>query len=214
MKSAKKQELKSELHSIWNILLLTIQCYEYSYYLYYPKRIKEKEYITNSFFFDFTRHIYWRVTIIELSKLIVDNKETQKYNIHHFLNKLKKNGHFGKLGFEIRKIDEWETLFNKNSEVIKEIESLRNKIYSHTDRNIASLIDDSIITFEKVETIINIIGNIITKIGSDLLNEHIVIKPLNVVREKFSLINILVDEKEKRTNKIVKDFIESANKNK
>ena len=84
MKIDKKEELKSELTSIWKILQFTLQCYEYSFYLYSLKTASEIEYIEKSMFFDFTRHIHWRTTIVELAKLVTDNKDTQKFSKKKF----------------------------------------------------------------------------------------------------------------------------------
>lgn len=213
-KKMSKEELKSELNSTWEILQLALQCYEYSSYLYSPKSVSESEYIGKSMFFDFTRHIHWRTTIIELAKLLTDNKSTQKFNVFHLLNKLKKDGKYGKLGLENNKIEKWESLLKDNKEVISEIETLRNRIYSHTDRNIEEYVNKSGLNFEKISEIIAVIGIIIKDIYSDLFDTQIEIEPVSFVGENFRIINVLVEENEERKRNIVSEYIEKANKNK
>jgi hypothetical protein len=214
IKMSKEEELKSELNSIWKILQLAIQCYEYSSYLYSPKSESESEYIRNSMFFDFTRHIHWRTTVIELAKLVTNNKKNQKFNIFHLLNKLKNDGYFGKLGLDKNEIEKWENLLKNNHETAEEIKTLRNKIYSHTDRNKEKYVKSSKLTFEKISETTNIIGIIIKGIYSDILDTHIDIKPLNSIGENFRIINILAEENEERKLNIINNYIENANKNK
>ncbi|NEW79924.1 MAG: hypothetical protein GZ086_10980 [Gelidibacter sp.] len=205
-------ELKSELNSIWKILTMAMQCYEFSSYLYSPSTESENDYANKSFFIDFTRHIYWRNLVIELSKLITDSN-SQSFNVFKFLRKLKNNGYFGKLGFDNKKIENWENLLAENEKTINELIILRNKIYSHTDRDKENY-SNSEITFTEIKLLIELLKNIIKSIFTDLLDTHAEIKPLRSVDKNFRVLKILANEKDKRIKKITNDFIENSNKKK
>jgi hypothetical protein len=205
-------ELKSELNSIWKILTMAMQCYEYSSYLYSPQTESEIDYANKSFFIDFTRHIYWRNLIIELAKLITDS-DNQKFNIFKFLRKLKKSGTFGKLELGNDKIENWLVILNDSKKTTEEIINLRNKIYSHTDRD-KEKYSNSELSFKEVELLIYLLKTIIKNIFKDLLDTHAEIKPLRTTKDKFKVLTILAKEKEDRVNKRVDDIIENANKNK
>ncbi|REE78717.1 hypothetical protein BX611_3027, partial [Lutibacter oceani] len=202
-------ELKKELNSIWNILTMALQCYEYSSYLYSPRTESEQNFANKSFFVDFTRHIYWRNLIIELAKLTTDSNN-QSFNIFKFLRKLKKNQYFGELGLDDNKIENWEILLDKKEKTIVEIINLRNKIYSHTDRD-KEQYSNSDLTFNEIKELLDLLKSIIKTVFSDLLDTHAEIRPLHSINDKFKILSILAKEKEERINKIVNGFIENSN---
>ena len=114
----RREQLKDDLNKITNSIITFLQSFEFCYYLNYPKtdnQLDEKhlKYITNSGFFSFSRYALWRVTILELHKLTNDNKETDKYNLHHLLRKLKKGGVYQSLKIDESKINEWDTELKK-----------------------------------------------------------------------------------------------------
>ena len=207
-----KGELKKEIDSISIILTTCIQSFDYCFYLHSPKKESESDYIENSFFFRFTRHTFWRLTIIELAKLTSHSK-SQHFRIFKLLNKLKKGGNYGKLGFDQQRIIEWEQEFEKNNHILVEIENLRNKIYSHTDPNKNEYINSEI-TLEEIRKIQNIIKRIIIEISKELLNTHLVVKSLMNVDENFKIVEILAENKETKKKKRISEFIEKANKGK
>lgn len=188
---------------------MALQCYEYSSYLYSPRTEKENDYAYNSFFIDFTRHIYWRNLIIELAKLITDS-DNQSFNIFKFLRKLEKVGDFGKLGMANNKIKNWRSLLGNNEKTIKEIINLRNKIYSHTDRDKATY-SNSDLTFNEIKKLLDLLKSIIKSVFSDLLDTHAEIRPIHTANEIFKILTILANEKEERINKMVNGFIENSN---
>jgi hypothetical protein len=207
-----KRELKKERDSILIILTTCIQSFDYCFYLSSQKKETESDYIENSFFFKFTRHTFWRLTIIELAKLTSHSKN-QHFRVFKLLNKLKKQGEYGKLGFDQQRIIEWEQEFEKNNHILVEIENLRNKIYSHTDSNKNEYLNSEI-TLEEIRKIQNIIKRIIIEISKELLDTHLEIKSLENVEENFKIVEILAENKEAKKKKIISDFIEKANKGK
>jgi len=131
----KEEEIKNEIWNIWQISLFAKECFSYSQYLHNPKTKVELEYIRGSKDFQFFRHILWRNTVIELAKLFTDKKDRDRFNIFHFLKKLKVGGQFGKMGIPETQITNWENQIATNSEAINMILTLRDKVYAHTDAN-------------------------------------------------------------------------------
>lgn len=129
----KKDEIKQEIWGIWEILILARECFEYSNYLYNPDTKEEKEYLTYSEDFDFIRHILWRMTIIELSKLFSGSRKRDRFEIKTFIAKLKKSGQFSEAGISEATINKWETELLDSNKTVKNILTLRDKIYAHSD---------------------------------------------------------------------------------
>lgn len=207
-----KEELEKEIDSISMILTTCIQSFDYCFYLHSPKKEIESKYIENSFFFRFTRHTFWRLTIIELAKL-TSNSRYQHFRIINLLQKLKKGGYYGKLGFNQQRIIEWEEELSRNKDILKKIETLRNKVYSHTDPNKNEYINSEI-TFNEIKRILNIIKGIIIEISKELLNTHFIIESLMNVGKNFKIVEKLTENEEARKKKLISDFIVTANKGK
>jgi hypothetical protein len=206
-------KLKQDLDSISLILTIVLQSYEYSKYLYKPNSEEELKFANNSPFFRFTRHTHWRNLVIELAKIISDNTN-QSFNIFKLLRKLEKSGDFREFKYSNEKIENWRKELTKHDKTIKEIEVLRNKIYSHTDRNKKEFIENSEIDFQKTENLINLIILIIKDIYAELLDTHAEIRPLNYTENDFNILRILSNERKQRNENRVKKFISEANKNK
>ncbi len=196
----KKEQLKSDLEKITKSILTFLQSFEFCYYLNYPKsdnHLDEKhlKYITNSGFFSFSRYALWRVTILELHKLTNDNKETDKYNLHHLLKKLNKGGIYQSLKIGESKINEWETELDKQKESINQVGKLRFKLYAHTDGNYKNVIDNSELTLKATEELINVIVKIIFEIYLIVFDTHFDLKPMH---ERVTLHRIIEDILTKR----------------
>src|SRR5687767_3765997 len=104
----KQQELRNEIWRIWEIEIVAKQCFQYSFYLHKPETKEETKYLQNQRDFGFIRHILWRMTIIELSKLFSSSSKRDRFNVNHFLSKLKRGGQFGDMGISQATIDKWE----------------------------------------------------------------------------------------------------------
>ena len=110
---------------------------------------KEKDdvlhYIKNmDTFFAYTRVIYWRVTVLELSKLFLGR---EKFSLHKILNKLDISGEYRSLKFDAKRIHTWKTELEALRPLINNLQNQRDNIYAHEDdpedaiRNEASLHD-------------------------------------------------------------------------
>jgi len=201
----RKEEIKEEIWQIWQILLIAKECHLYSFYLHKPDTKEELDYLEKSRDFHFIRHVMWRMTVIELSKLFRESSTNDRFNIFHFISKLKKGGHFGKLGISEIKITEWESTISDNSQTISEILMLRDKLYSHTAPN-KERYSKSDVTFEKAEELIKIVESVIQEIYSSVFDSHASIETINFNRKRFKIIEILAEEKNKRIAALLDGF--------
>lgn len=201
----KKEEIKDEIWEIWQILLLAKECYSYSFYLHKPDTREELQYLNHSRDFQFIRHVMWKMAVIELSKLFKNSAKSDRYNIVHFINKLKRNGYFGKLGISESKIDEWEKLINKNDETISKILNLRDKVYSHTDTN-KEKHSKTDLSFEKTEKLLKIIEAVIQEIYDTVFDSHALMETVFFERKNFKIIEILAEESDKITRNLLEEY--------
>ncbi|PQJ73608.1 AbiU2 domain-containing protein [Polaribacter butkevichii] len=213
----KKEQLKKDLDKITKSIVTFLQSFEFCYYLNYPKTDnildeKQLKYINNSGFFSFTRYALWRVTIIELHKLTNNNKETDKYNLHHLIRKLKKGGIYQSLKIDESKISEWETELKKQNKSIEQVSSLRFKLYAHTDNNYENVINNSELTLKKTEELINVLVKIVFEIYLIVFDTHFEFKPIHEKKTIRKIIDDILTKRESDKNKAVEKFIESANK--
>ena len=193
----KIEEIKNEIWRIWEILVLAKECFHYSYYLHKPDTIKELEYINQSTDLDFIRHILWRTTVIELSKLLSYSEKRDRFNINHFIRKLEKDGHFGDLGINQATIYKWKNEIEGRQVIINILLKYRDKVYAHSDPNKDeySKLD---ITFKQIEQLIDFVENIIREIYGTVLNAHIDTETVIFRRQRFDLVKILADEQERK----------------
>lgn len=95
MKARKMEELRNEIRQINEILLTAQSSFRITKYLLLPDLPSATEFINQSVYFQYSLRMNWRLTVIELSKLLATNKDRDRYNLHHFTKKLKKDGQFG-----------------------------------------------------------------------------------------------------------------------
>ncbi|WP_422860972.1 hypothetical protein ACOKFD_09390 [Flagellimonas sp. S174] len=192
-----KTEIKENILAIWKISILSKKCLKYSYYLHKPDSPEELDYLNNSRDFEFVRHIMWRNAVIELSKLVSGSSKRDKYNIFHFIKKLKKDQYFGGFGIAEEKIKDWENRLEENRETINIVLSLRDKVYGHTD-NKKSKENLDTPTFEKTEKLLQIIDNVIQEIYLTVFDSHADIESSHIYENLSGIIKILAAEKKSR----------------
>lgn len=212
----KKEQLKSELEKVTKSLVTLLQSFEYCYYLNYPKNDihldqKHLKYISSSGFFSFTRYALWRVTIMELNKLLNDNKKTEKYNIHLILRKLKEGGTYQSIGIDNSKILEWETELKNQTESITQVYNLRIKLYAHTDYDYKNIIENSELTLKSTEELINTLVKIVFEIYQTAFNIHFQFKPIHEKKTLRKIITDILSKRESDKQKGVENFIKNAN---
>lgn len=188
----KKEEIRNEITKIWLILVNAKECFHYSFYLHKPSTLEEQDYLDESVDFIFIRGILWKMAITELSKLF-SSKNSDRYNIMHFIGKCKKDGHFKNQGIDDTTIKEWISEIEKNEEIINEVVTLRDKAYSHTDSNHNEY--NIKITFEHTEKLINIAEKVITDIFYKVLNSKVHFDNGRFKKDNFDIIKILAEKK-------------------
>lgn len=196
----KKAELKKTIGNIWEIVTVLKDCFEYAQYLHLPETEDESDYLNKSRDFKFMRHILWRMTIIDLSKLYSKSKKRDKFNLICFVNNLKRNQYFGQIGISNVIIEEWENRIIDNQKVIETILLLRDKFYAHKDSKIDNL-KSLEISFQEIETLIILAEEIIKEIYSAAFNSHAEMRSIFFKRERFNVIKILAEEKNIRMKK-------------
>lgn len=198
---SKKEEIKENILAIWKIAIVARKCYQYSYYLHKPDTSEELEYLNHSGEFQFIRHILWRNTVIELSKLFNSSPKRDKYNVFHFINKLKSNQYFGGFGISKEKINYWEDRLTKNEDLINKILLLRDKVYSHTDGEYAKRNLDTP-TFAETEELLKIVEDVIREIYYSIFDAEAVVDTSFVKKGPSNIIKILSAEKKSRIENI------------
>lgn len=195
----KKEKLKKNIRSIWEILTISKECFEYAFYFHKPETDDESEYLNKSRDFKFIRHILWRMTIIELSKLFRNSKNSDRHNLNHFINQLKRNQYFGDIGVLEEKIQNWEKVLQDNQKLITNILTLRDNVYAHTD---PKKVDFKLIniSFQEIEILINLSEEIIKEIYSVAFDSDVRFRAIYFNKDRFDLIKILAEEKKNRRN--------------
>ena len=206
---SKKEELKENMLSIWKILNNCKESFLFCKYLYVPETQNEKEYIENSRYFKYIRHILWRNSVIELSKLFSTSRNRDKYNISHFIKKLKPQGHFKVFKIDLNKIYDWESIFATNNLVIENLLILRDKVYAHTDVISAN---ESLngLTIQEMEILINLVEDIIREIYRGTFNGDPNFRTPIFGRGSFKIINNLIEHRQFKT----KELYDMLNRNK
>lgn len=192
------RDLKSDIWTIWKILLTCKENYLFSKYLHKPDTDEELKYLSNSRHFKFFRHSLWRLCIIELHKLL-SKSDKDFYNLWTFIKNLETN-HYAGHNVPEDTIREWRTLLLSRKVTTKKIMLLRNKVYAHTDRENESLNID--ITFEEVYELIILAEKVIRGIYINSFESDILTETPIFERGRFDIIKILAKEKEDRINAI------------
>jgi hypothetical protein len=132
----------------------------------------------------------WRNTVIELSKLFNSSPKRDKYNIFHFIKKLRKDQYYGGLGVDQKKVDGWENRLEENRETINSIILLRDRVYGHTDNENAKKGLDTP-TFEETQRLLEIVENVIYEIYSTVFDSHALIESPTVTENPSKIIKYL-----------------------
>ncbi len=142
------------------------------------------------------------MTVIELSKLFSSSSKRDRYNLNHFISKLKKDGHFGDMGISLSSIDKWELALRDNKNHIDNILTLRDKIYAHTDPNKDDYkaID---LSFQDVEVLIKIVEDLIKEVYLVVFDAGTDMSTPTFDRSRFDMIRILSSEKRKKLEEIL-----------
>lgn len=204
MKEEKKAELKKETWELAEILFLAQESLKIVEYLIKDEADDDKVYSKRmNTFFVYSRSIYWRVIVIELSKLLTE-KSSEQYNIYKFISKLKQHGHYGDALISVSEIEVWEKILADNKDSISNLILQRNKVYAHTDRNSKEI--PNTVTITKTKELIEIIQKIIREVYFTVFESSFMIdSPVNAPVDNLKwVIGALAKEKKERESPLRK----------
>jgi hypothetical protein len=204
LKMDREKELRAETWAVWKILINAKECYFYSHYLHQPETELEKNYVSTSMDFRYMRDMMWRMSLIELSKLFSESKNRDRYNLLHFLSKLKNDGHFGAIGIADSKREHWEQLIAAHNDIIGKVLTLRDKVYAHTDSE-TEILKQITLSFPDIQKLIGVAEEIIQGIYGHF-GEHADMEPVIFDKRRFNILKILANEREDRIQALYKSI--------
>lgn len=164
---SKNKEFKEELEKIVNIFFLCKESYLVLRELHRTEN--SSEYIIdlkyNNSFLILTKVNYWRVIVLQLSKLFI---EKERYSLIKFLTKCKKGNYFQILNVDQEFIENELEKINSQKYKIDNIKLQRDKIFAHEDSNRNEVIND--ITLDEAKELLDLCQNIIFEIYFEILD--------------------------------------------
>ena len=210
---SKKIEFKKDFDRINKVFYLCKESYLVLRELYrtennsdYLKNLKFK----NQFFI-LTKVNYWRIIVLQISKLFF---ERRPFNILRFLEKCKKGNYYSSLNLDEKFINEKLELITTKQYIFDDLKIQRDKIFAHEDSNNTGIINN--ITLDEIEQLLDFCKNIIVHIYLEIYDSHFDFEIRNSAEANLQHILKSLDENEvtrkQKREKIVTDLIR-GNKN-
>lgn len=192
-----KEVLKEHLDTLYQILSKIIQTFEFCDYLYKPINQEHFDFINDDGFFRFSSYSMYRICFVDLHKLLSKSKNDQ-FNLHELIDKLSINGVYYNKNISKDLIDKWKESLNDEEDIIKDIKDVRNKIYSHTDKDYKKVIERSEMTFDDIRRIIEKIKIILQEIHALALDTDVsqLYKPMYSKISVQNIIQALIDQRQ------------------
>lgn len=212
---SKKTEFKTDLEKIVKIFFLSKESYLVLRELY--KTIDNSKYLIDlkfkGSFFTLTKVNYWRVIVLQLSKLFI---ERERFNIIKLLEKCKEGSYYSSLNINQNFIRDELNRIKEKQKLIDDIKLQRDKIFAHEDANNGAIVND--ITLDETKELIELCQNIIFHIYAEVYDTHYDFEMRNSAISNLKYILKSLEErdiqrKEERA-KIIEDFIRNANQKK
>jgi len=212
---SKRSEFKTDLEKIVKIFFLSKESYLVLRELY--KTIDNSSYLIDlkfkGSFFTLTKVNYWRVIVLQLSKLYI---ERERFNIINLLEKCKKGKYYSSLNINQNFIINELNRIKENQKLIDDIKIQRDKIFAHEDANNEEIVND--ITLDETKNLIELCQNIIFQIYSEVFDIHVDFEMGNSAISNLKYVLKSLDErevqrKEERT-KFIENLISKANQDK
>jgi len=212
---SKRSEFKTDLEKIVKIFFLSKESYLVLKELY--KTIDNSSFLIDlkfkGSFFTLTKVNYWRVIVLQLSKLYI---ERERFNIINLLEKCKKGNYYSSLNINQNFIIDELNKIKENQKLIDDIKIQRDKIFAHEDANNEEIVND--ITLDETKNLIELCQNIIFQIYSEVFDIHNDFEMGNSAISNLKYVLKSLDErevqrKEERT-KFIENLISKANQDK
>lgn len=170
-----KEFFESELERILNIHFDAKYYFKDVLYLHNPETAEERIATSDNFIIRRIRIAFWRIGIIEIAKLFQKSKN-QHYNLIDYIGNLTENySHYSWLSdLPQSKLDEW--LISLNSTSIKSIRDRvciqRDNYFAHTDKNPGVELSEAQISFEEINSLIELTESIMFDIKYYCFKTH------------------------------------------
>jgi hypothetical protein len=192
-----KEALEKEIRELNNILFLATESFKIVEYLAKDESDDDKAYTKNmNAFLRYSMIINWRITVIELSKLL-SGKDNDHYHLRKFINKLKPDGIFKSAEIPKEITSAWESKLSEEVYAIKNLVDQRDKLYAHTDRTAAAI--KNAVTVSKAKELITFAQSIIKEIYSTIFKSGFSFDAFNSpVNNLEWIIDSLTDQKKEK----------------
>ena len=215
MRMSKRSEFKTDLEKIVQIFFLSKESYLVLRELY--KTIENSTYLIDlkfkGTFFTLTKVNYWRVIVLQLSKLYI---ERERFNIINLLEKCKKGKYYSSLNIDQDFIISELKKIKENQKLIDDIKIQRDKIFAHEDSNNTEIVND--ITLDETQNLIELCQNIIFQIYSEIFDTQYDFEMRNSAISNLKYILKSLDEREiqrkEEQTKFIENIIRKANQDK
>ncbi|SEW16986.1 AbiU2 domain-containing protein [Chitinophaga arvensicola] len=197
-----QEVLRDKVSEYWKIVYQCRQHYLYCLRLHKPKDELEAKYLAVDRFMNNTRHLYWRVLIIEIAKLYSTSRNDY-YNIQNFTNQFKADQIFGWVQVNHETLQEWQSFLDTNQMLLQTIRGLRNRFYGHTDTPAQKAeVEYDDLTIEQIEPLIAFAEQLLKVIYLSAFDSDVSLR-VEYHEGDFDFISILAKEKQNRIKEIL-----------
>lgn len=207
---SKEIEFKNHIERIVNIFFLCKESYLVLRELYSIK--ENSDYLIDlknrGTFFTLTKVNYWRVIVLQLSKLFIES-DNEKFNIIKFLNDCKTGEDFGSLQLDQNFVELQLERISEKQYLIDQIRIQRNKVFAHDDPNNSGIIND--ITLDETKDLIELCQDLIFKIYLEVYDSHYDFEMGNSAESNLKYILKSLDERNKYRTQEIDNLINSLN---
>ena len=209
---SKRNQFKTHLEKIVKIFFLGKESYLVLRELY---KVNDcSEYLIDlkfkGSFFTLTKVNYWRIIILQLSKLFIEREE---FNIIKILENCKKGGYYKSLNINQEFINNELSRITAKKKLIDDIKLQRDKIFAHEDSNNEGIVND--ITLDEREELFDLCQNIIFHIYTEVFDTHYEFEMGNSAHSNLRYVLNALDEIEKQRKtertKLVEELIRKSN---
>jgi hypothetical protein len=200
-----KEFFGAELERILNIHFDAKYYFKDVQYLNNPETTEERKAAAENFIIRRIRVAFWRIGIIEMAKLFQKSRN-QHYNLIDYIGDLNQNyiQYPWLLDLPQAKLNEWLT--SLSSERIKSIRDRiciqRDNYFAHTDKNPSSELSENQISFEEINSLIDLTESIMFDIKYYCFDTHSDFEVTGLERAGDILLAFAsLDEKRERINK-------------
>lgn len=211
---SRKTEFKKDFERITKVFFLCNESYLVLRELYRTE--DNSDYLTqmkfkNSFFI-LTKVNYWRVSVLQISKLFFDKGP---FNIVKFLGKCIEGNYYSSLNLDRKIVNEKLEMIADKQNIFDDLKIQRDKVFAHEDSNNIGIVNN--VTLDEIGELLEFCKDVIFHIYGEIYDTHYNFEMRNPPEKNLKKILEHLDEnhkirKEKR-EKIIKELIQGNKKN-